>query len=61
MRIVIVAQETVIIVKEKPRNPPERVRARRPRRRIERNEDEEMNTLAGFIMDKGSYPWDVLS
>jgi acyl-CoA dehydrogenase family protein 9 len=30
-------------------------------RRIERNEDEEMNTLAGFIMDKGSYPWDVLS
>jgi acyl-CoA dehydrogenase family protein 9 len=30
-------------------------------RRVERNEDEEMNTLAGFIMDKGSYPWDVLS
>jgi acyl-CoA dehydrogenase family member 9 len=29
-------------------------------RRIERNEDEEMNSLAGFIMDKGSYPWDVL-
>jgi acyl-CoA dehydrogenase family protein 9 len=29
-------------------------------RRVERNEDEEMNTLAGFIMDKGSYPWDVL-
>jgi alkylation response protein AidB-like acyl-CoA dehydrogenase len=30
-------------------------------RRIARNEDEEMNSLAGFIMDKGSYPWDVVS
>ena len=30
-------------------------------RRIERNEDEEMNSLASFIMDKGSYPWDVVS
>jgi alkylation response protein AidB-like acyl-CoA dehydrogenase len=30
-------------------------------RRAERNEDEEMNTLAGFILDKGSYPWDVVS
>jgi acyl-CoA dehydrogenase family member 9 len=30
-------------------------------RRITRNEDEEMNGLAGFILDKGSYPWDVLS
>jgi len=29
-------------------------------RRVERNEDEEMNTLAGFIIDKGCYPWDVL-
>jgi acyl-CoA dehydrogenase family protein 9 len=29
-------------------------------RRIERNEDEEMNHLAGFIIDKGSYPWDVV-
>jgi alkylation response protein AidB-like acyl-CoA dehydrogenase len=29
-------------------------------RRIERNEDAEMNQLAGFIMDKGHYPWDVL-
>jgi acyl-CoA dehydrogenase family member 9 len=29
-------------------------------RRIERNEDEEMNQLAGFIIDKGSYPWDVV-
>jgi hypothetical protein len=29
-------------------------------RRIERNEDEEMNRLAGFILDKGHYPWDVL-
>ncbi len=28
-------------------------------RRIERNEDEEMNLLAGFILDKGLYPWDV--
>jgi hypothetical protein len=25
-----------------------------------RNEDEEMNHLAGFILDKGSYPWDVV-
>src|SRR5271168_959665 len=30
-------------------------------RRAERNEDEEMNRLAGFILDKGSYPWDVVS
>jgi acyl-CoA dehydrogenase family member 9 len=30
-------------------------------RRAERNEDEEMNQLAGFILDKGSYPWDVVS
>jgi acyl-CoA dehydrogenase family protein 9 len=30
-------------------------------RRVMRNEDEEMNRLAGFIIDKGSYPWDVLS
>jgi acyl-CoA dehydrogenase family protein 9 len=30
-------------------------------RRVERNEDEEMNALAGFILDKGSYPWDVVS
>ncbi|MGO9512988.1 MAG: acyl-CoA dehydrogenase family protein [Steroidobacteraceae bacterium] len=29
-------------------------------RRIDRNEDEEMNLLAGFIMDNGSYPWDVV-
>jgi alkylation response protein AidB-like acyl-CoA dehydrogenase len=29
-------------------------------RRIERNEDEEMNRLAAFILDKGHYPWDVL-
>ena len=29
-------------------------------RRILRNEDEEMDLLAGFIMDKGSYPWDVI-
>jgi len=29
-------------------------------RRIERNEDEEMDGLARFIMDKGSYPWDVI-
>ena len=28
-------------------------------RRLERNEDTEMNHLAGFILDKGSYPWDV--
>jgi hypothetical protein len=26
----------------------------------ERNEDEEMNHLAGFILDKGSYLWDVV-
>jgi acyl-CoA dehydrogenase family protein 9 len=30
-------------------------------RRIMRNEDEELNRLAGFILDKGSYPWDVVS
>jgi acyl-CoA dehydrogenase family protein 9 len=30
-------------------------------RRITRNEDEELNRLAGFILDKGSYPWDVVS
>jgi len=30
-------------------------------RRITRNEDSEMNALAGFILDKGSYPWDVVS
>jgi alkylation response protein AidB-like acyl-CoA dehydrogenase len=29
-------------------------------RRIERNEDEEMSLLAGFIVDKGRYPWDVV-
>jgi acyl-CoA dehydrogenase family protein 9 len=29
-------------------------------RRIERNEDQEMDGLAGFILDKGSYPWDVI-
>jgi hypothetical protein len=30
-------------------------------RRAERNEDEAMNQLAGFILDRGSYPWDVVS
>jgi alkylation response protein AidB-like acyl-CoA dehydrogenase len=30
-------------------------------RRIARNEDEEMNGLARFILDKGSYPWDVVT
>src|SRR3984957_9838502 len=30
-------------------------------RRVLRNEDAEMNRLAGFILDKGSYPWDVVS
>jgi acyl-CoA dehydrogenase family member 9 len=29
-------------------------------RRIMRNEDEEMDRLAGFILDRGRYPWDVL-
>jgi acyl-CoA dehydrogenase family member 9 len=29
-------------------------------RRIERNEDQEMDQLAGFILDSGSYPWDVI-
>ena len=29
-------------------------------RRITRNEDEEMDRLAGFILDKGRYPWDVM-
>ena len=26
-----------------------------------RNEDEEVNHLAGFIVDRGSYPWDVVT
>ena len=30
-------------------------------RRITRNEDEEMNRMAGFILDQGSYPWDIVS
>jgi acyl-CoA dehydrogenase family member 9 len=30
-------------------------------RRITRNEDEEMNRIAGFILDNGSYPWDVVT
>jgi hypothetical protein len=30
-------------------------------RRIARNEDGEMNELAGFILNNGSYPWDVVS
>jgi hypothetical protein len=29
-------------------------------RQAGRNEDEEMNQLAGFILDNGSYPWDVV-
>ena len=29
-------------------------------RRITRNEDEEMDRLAGYMLDKGSYPWDVM-
>jgi acyl-CoA dehydrogenase family member 9 len=29
-------------------------------RRLERNEDTETNQLAGFILDKGRYPWDVM-
>jgi acyl-CoA dehydrogenase family member 9 len=29
-------------------------------RRITRNEDEDMNRVAGFILDKGRYPWDVM-
>jgi alkylation response protein AidB-like acyl-CoA dehydrogenase len=30
-------------------------------RRVQRNEDEEMSQLAGFILEKGAYPWDVMS
>jgi acyl-CoA dehydrogenase family member 9 len=30
-------------------------------RRIARNEDGEMNDLAEYILDNGSYPWDVLA
>jgi acyl-CoA dehydrogenase family member 9 len=30
-------------------------------RRITRNEDEATDRLAGFVVDKGSYPWDVVS
>jgi acyl-CoA dehydrogenase family member 9 len=29
-------------------------------RRIDRNEDQEMDLLAGFIVDRGRYPWDIL-
>jgi alkylation response protein AidB-like acyl-CoA dehydrogenase len=29
-------------------------------RRIMKNEDQDMDRLAGFILDNGSYPWDVL-
>jgi hypothetical protein len=29
-------------------------------RRAGWNEDEEMNHRAGFIVDNGSYPWDVV-
>src|ERR1700728_3237195 len=29
-------------------------------RRIERNEDEEMDLLAAFIVDRGRYPWDIV-
>ena len=29
-------------------------------RRIERNEDASLDALAGFILDNGRYPWDVL-
>ncbi|HLN48509.1 MAG TPA: hypothetical protein VK251_03285, partial [Steroidobacteraceae bacterium] len=30
-------------------------------RRIERNEDEEMDALAGFIVGQSRYPWDVIT
>jgi acyl-CoA dehydrogenase family protein 9 len=29
-------------------------------RRMQRNEDEEMDLLAGFILDSGRYPWDIV-
>jgi acyl-CoA dehydrogenase family member 9 len=29
-------------------------------RRITRNEDKELDRLAGFMLDKGRYPWDVM-
>ena len=29
-------------------------------RRIERHEDDEMDALAGFVLDKGHYPWDIV-
>jgi len=29
-------------------------------RRLTRNEDEEMDQLAGFVLEQGRYPWDVL-
>jgi hypothetical protein len=28
--------------------------------RAMRNEDEKMDRLAGFMWDRGSYPWDVV-
>src|ERR1700689_2743634 len=38
MRITLIGEEPVIIVKEKSRNPAKSIRARRPRGRIERDE-----------------------
>jgi len=29
-------------------------------RRVDINEDEEMKSLSDFIVEKGSFPWDVL-
>jgi acyl-CoA dehydrogenase family protein 9 len=29
-------------------------------RGVERNEDREIEALAGFILDRGAYPWDVI-
>ena len=29
-------------------------------RRLTRNEDASLDALAGFTLDKGSYPWDVI-
>jgi len=29
-------------------------------RRMQRNEDDEMDLLAGFVLDRGGYPWDII-
>ena len=39
---------------------PERRRMARNVRGVEKNEDEEFDALAGFALERGAYPWDVI-